>query len=146
MLDRLDARLIEHNPKDVYNPHPVKYDIFRTYDNEGRLPNLGKFEYSAKWQDFPTGPGQYEQLRMRNGNRGGTKIEGHVHVANEHFKKVYISTTVAPTPSEIKAALNEGVNEEIMADVYQEIEYKTGDALDECLHEMWEEHPDAPMV
>lgn len=134
-LDAIGDRWINQNPKDVYNKNPTKYDIFRTTDNKGRIPGMSQFEHSASWRPFPSGPGEWESLEMRNGNSGGTKLQGEVYVGHELFKRVWIKTTVDVTPTEIKAAYETGENEDTVMDTLREtIDWASREALNEALN------------
>lgn len=139
-LDKLGKRWIVQDPKDVHNKNPNRYAIFQTRDNKGRVPNMGKYEHSKEWRDFPSGPGKWEGLEMRNGSHGGTQLQGEVYVGNEIFKRVWTKTTVDLTPTEIEAAYSTGENEdEVMDTLWEAIDWASREALDEALSEYHKE-------
>lgn len=143
-IDRHGMRLIERDPDEVYTP--MGYVSYRTRDSDGPLPSCGQYEYSPQWEQFPSGPGKYENLEMRNGSHGGTKLRGEVSVGYENDPAVNgpyvrIDTTVSFTPSEIKAICDGGADDSDRQILIDEIRW----AVDDRVEELRDEHHEKRM-
>lgn len=141
VADKLGCRWVNID----YTADDLPYGMLYIYtrDNRGHLPGLAKFAHSPAWEKFPGGPGRLEGLEMRNASKGGTRLRGSVYAGFDidgwEISYVDIDMTVSATPSEIKAAYNDGENfDEVSAEIEDAVFWALDDRYEEILEEKYE--------
>lgn len=82
---------------------PFMQKVVKTTDECGHIEGLEQYEKSDRWER-PFGPGQLENLEIRNARGGGTQVKGTTPEYPGHGGRINVEVnfTVGATPTEVK--------------------------------------------
>lgn len=134
-LARWVGRGFELYPREMKHLR-VKLDhvTVRTFDRKNHIKGMKNYAVSPDWEVIPHSLGRME---MKNANRGGSKIRAEEYTG-EYWGTVEVTFTVDYTPTEIKAAYEDGENEDAVRETIGEARHwAVEDKIEELQEAEW---------
>lgn len=132
---RWKGRMIDMYPRDMKHLRTkIDHVTLRTYDHMGHIKGMKEYAISPNWEKVPYSRGKKE---MTNANGGGTKIREETYTGEE-YGTINVEYHIDATPTEIKDAFENGVNEAEISHKMQEARYwAVEERIDEINEARW---------